>query len=117
MMDVTRGPDGEVVIRIIGIFDNNAARRLAGWLVEVPQQDPVVLDMTHVRDCEDFGLAALAADLGGRDRLVVLGLTRHQERLLGYLGVSLVRAGPTPSPGGRAPSRPPEAPGELDAVS
>jgi len=35
-MDVTRGPGGEVVIRIDGPFDAKAASRLAGWLREVP---------------------------------------------------------------------------------
>jgi hypothetical protein len=89
MMDVTRGAQGEVVIRIDGTFDGKAATRLQGWLVEVPSSDPLVLDFTQVRACEDFGLASVARNLVSRDRLVVRGLTRHQERMLRYLGVEL----------------------------
>lgn len=92
MMDVTRGERGEVVIRIDGTFDAGAAMRLAGWLVEVPQDDALVLDFTRVRDFEDVGLASVADDLVARARLVVKGLNRHQERMLRYLGVDLDRA-------------------------
>jgi STAS domain-containing protein len=92
MMDVTRGVHGEVVIRIDGTFDAKAASRLAGWLVEVPPGAPLVLDFSHVRDCEDFGLAAVAKDLAARDQLVVHGLTRHHERMLKYFGLRLERA-------------------------
>jgi hypothetical protein len=88
-MDVTKGDNGEVVIRIDGTFDAKAASRLAGWLVEVPRDGSLVLDFTQVRICEDFGLAALADDLASRDHLHVRGLTRHQERMLRYLGVVL----------------------------
>jgi anti-anti-sigma regulatory factor len=89
MMDVMRGAQGEVVIRIDGTFDAKAASRLAGWLVEVPREESLVLDFTQVRRCEDFGLASVADDLGARGHLVVRGLTRHQERMLRYLGVEL----------------------------
>ncbi len=91
MMDVTRGGQGEVVIKIDGDFDAKAASRLAGWLVEVPQDDPLVIDFSQVRACEDFGLASVARDLAGRERLVLRGLTRHQERMLRYFGVDLDR--------------------------
>jgi anti-anti-sigma regulatory factor len=90
-MDVTRGERGEVVIRIDGTFDARAATRLTGWLVEVPRGEPLVLDFTQVRTCEDFGLASVATDLAERERLVVRGLTRHQERMLRYFGVDLDR--------------------------
>lgn len=89
MMDVTRGARGEVVIRVDGTFDAKDAARLAGWLAEVPAAGKLVLDFTSVRDCQDFGLAAVASDLAARERLVVRGLTRHQERMLRYLGVDL----------------------------
>jgi anti-anti-sigma regulatory factor len=88
-MDVTRGTRGEVVIRIDGTFDAKAASRLSGWLAEVPAGGPLVLDFSAVRDCQDFGLAQVASDLAARERLVVRGLTRHQERMLRYLGVDL----------------------------
>ncbi len=89
MMDVTHGAHGEVVVHLDGHFDAGAATRLSGWLVEVPSNDPLVLDFTQVRTCEDFGLAAVARDLAARDRLVVRGLTRHHERMLRYFGVKL----------------------------
>jgi anti-anti-sigma regulatory factor len=88
-MDVTRGTRGEVVIRLDGRFDAKAATRLTGWLAEVPAGGPLVLDFTAVRECQDFGLAQVASALQSRDRLVVRGLTRHQERMLRYFGVDL----------------------------
>jgi hypothetical protein len=89
MMDVTRGAGGEVVIRIDGTFDASAASRLAGWLVEVPAGDAIVLDFSRVRECDDFVLTTVAHDLAARERLVVQGLTRHHERMLRYFGVEL----------------------------
>jgi hypothetical protein len=89
MMDVTRGAHGEVVIRLDGTFDGSAASRLSGWLVEVPSDDPLVLDFSAVRTCEDYGLASVARDLVARERLVVRGLTRHHERMLRYFGVTI----------------------------
>jgi hypothetical protein len=96
MMDVTRGAGGEVVIRLDGDFDASAARRLVGWLVEVPCTQPLVLDFSQVRTCEDFGLAAVARDLAGRGGLVVHGLNRHHERMLRYFGVTLDPAAAAP---------------------
>jgi hypothetical protein len=92
MMDVTRGSHGEVVIRVEGRFDTDAAGRLAGWLREIPEQQPVVLEFGH--ECLDVGLAAVAGDLAARESLHVRGLTLHQEKILRYLGVEIAR---TPS--------------------
>ena len=89
MMDVTHGAHGEVVIHIDGNFDASAASRLSGWIVEVPSGQPLVLDFTQVKTCEPFGLAAVARDLAARNPVVVRGLTRHDERMLRYLGVKL----------------------------
>ncbi len=91
MMDVTHGPRGEVVIRIDGPFDAKAADRLAGWLREIPAHEPLVLEFGG-RDFLELGLAVVAADLAARASLVVRGLSRHQEKLLAYLGVELDRA-------------------------
>jgi hypothetical protein len=91
-MDVTRGTRGEVVVRVDGTFDAKAASRLSGWLAEIPLDATLVLDFGAVRDCQDLGLAAVARDLAARDGLAVRGLTRHQERMLRYLGVDLARA-------------------------
>jgi hypothetical protein len=89
-MDVTRGTRGELVIKVDGTFDGRAATRLAGWLAEVPAEDPLVVDFSGVRECQDLGLAAVARGLSSRGpQLSVHGLTRHQERLLRYFGVNL----------------------------
>lgn len=89
-MEVSRGDRGEVVIRVDGTFDGTAATRLAGWLVEVPAGEPLVVDFSGVRAFEDLALASVARGLTGRTQLAVGGLTRHQERLLRYFGVNLV---------------------------
>lgn len=89
MMDVTRGSHGELVIRIDGTFDRQAAIRLSGWLGEVPRNAPVVLDFSRVREFHDFGLAAMAGPLAGLGGVQVLGLGWHQQRLLRYFGVDL----------------------------
>jgi hypothetical protein len=92
MMDVRRGPRGGIVIHIGAAFDAAAATRLAGWLREVPPHEPLVIEFAG-RECHDFGLAQVASDLAKRERLVVRGLSRHQEKLLRYLGVELERGG------------------------
>jgi hypothetical protein len=89
MMDVTRGARGELVIRIDGTFDHQAATRLSGWLGEVPRNADVVLDFSMVREFHDFGLAAMAGPIAGLCGVQVLGLGRHQQRLLRYFGVDL----------------------------
>jgi len=89
MMNVVRGERGEIVVEVNGTFDGKAAARLSGWLGEVPASEPLVVDFTRARGCEDLVLAAVADRLAGRDRVVVRGLGRHQERLLRYFGVSL----------------------------
>lgn len=89
-MEVSRGDRGELIIRVGGTLDGRAAARLAGWLVEVPPGEPLVVDFSGVRECQDLALAAVARGLGGRGgRLAVGGLTRHQERVLRYFGVEL----------------------------
>jgi hypothetical protein len=94
MMDVSQNSRGEVVIRIAGTFDAQAASRLSTWLGEVPPEGHLVLDFTAVRDCYDFGLAAVATELASREGVVVRGLTRHQERMLRYFGVELDHPAP-----------------------
>ncbi len=89
MMNVMRGSRGEIVIRVDGTFDPQAAVRLSGWLGEVPNDAEVTLDFSRARDLQDLGLAAMAGPLAGHGLLHVLGLSYHQRRLLRYLGVNL----------------------------
>jgi anti-anti-sigma regulatory factor len=90
-MDVTRNARGELVIQVDGTFDTQAAARLSGWLGEVPLGSPVVLDFSRVREFHDFGLAAMANQLASRDTVQLVGLGRHQQRLLRYFGLDLDR--------------------------
>lgn len=89
MMDVTRGARGEIVIRVDGTFDPQAALRVSGWLGEVPSGAEVILDFSRASELQDLGLAALAGPLVDHAPLHVLGLSYHQRRLLRYLGVDL----------------------------
>ena len=89
MMNVTRGAGGEIVIRIDGTFDPQAALRLSGRLGEVPAGAELILDFSRARELQDRGLAAMAGPLAGRHPLHVLGLSQHQRRLLRYLGLDL----------------------------
>jgi hypothetical protein len=89
MIDVTRGTRGEIVIRIDGTFDPQAALRLSGRLDEVPVGSEVILDFSRARELQDLGLAAVAGPLAGHGPLHVFGLSHHQRRLLRYLGVDL----------------------------
>ncbi len=78
----------DVVIRMDGMFDVPAARRLAGTLADVTPGMEVYVDLTHVREFNDFGIALLAQAL--RDspaRISLRGLRQHQYRMLRYLGV------------------------------
>lgn len=94
MLDVGRGAGGSFVVRVNGVFDMQAAERLARWLAEIPKESPVTVDFTKVNDCHDFGIAAVAGGLQNRgEHLDVRGLTRHQARLLRYLGVYLAEVG------------------------
>jgi hypothetical protein len=98
MMDVTR-MRGEVTIRVEGEFDSSEACRLAGWLREVPQHEPLVLDFSGTRHCQDHGIATIARELSGRADVRVRGLSRHQEKLLGYFGIDLRAAAASPAAG------------------
>ena len=63
MMNVTRGAGGEIVIRIDGTFDPQAALRLSGRLGEVPAGAEVIVDFSRARELQDLGLAMMAASL------------------------------------------------------
>jgi anti-anti-sigma regulatory factor len=92
MMDVKRGEAGEVLIRIEGIFDRNAAARLSRWISGVPRATPLVIDFSRVDDLQDVGVATVAQQLVGHSGVALRGLGRHQLRLLRYCGLELPRA-------------------------
>jgi len=87
MMDLSRSDGGEVVIRVEGTFDRNAAVRLARHLCDLPPAAPLVIDFSQVDHFHDVGVAAVAKELAGHSGVAVRGLGRHQLRLLRYCGV------------------------------
>jgi hypothetical protein len=75
------------VIRLEGVFDVPAARRLAAEL-DGETYGEVRIDMTRVREFHDFGVALLAQTIAGRSApTAVVGLHEHHLRLLRYLGI------------------------------
>ena len=79
--------EAKTVIRMEGIFDVAAARRLAHKLDDLRFTD-VRIDLTRVREFHDFGVALLAQSIAGRHApTAVLGLQEHHLRLLRYLGI------------------------------
>lgn len=75
-----------LTIRMDGVFDVPAARRLADTL-EAQNGRSVHVDLTRVREFHDFGVALLARVLAGRRTTTVAGLGQHHVRLLRYLGI------------------------------
>ena len=77
-----------LLLRVDGVLDVPAARRVAEAVAAVGQGSTVQLDLSRVREFHDLGVAALAQaleELGGR--VAVTGLCQHQLRLLRYLGI------------------------------
>jgi hypothetical protein len=76
------------LLRIEGVFDVAAAQRVSRALSEGAVDDPVHVDLTHVREFHDFGVAFLAQALAARPRhVVVRGHRQHHRRLLRYLRI------------------------------
>jgi hypothetical protein len=76
------------LLRLEGVFDVAAAQKVARALVDGDRDDPVHVDLTHVREFHDFGVAFLAQALATRPRHVrIRGLRQHHRRLLRYLGI------------------------------
>ena len=85
-MTVNEEPE-RTVIRLEGVFDVPAARRVAEALDDARYGD-VRIDLTRVREFHDFGVALLAQSIAGRRApTAVLGLHEHHLRLLRHLGI------------------------------
>jgi ABC-type transporter Mla MlaB component len=79
--------EARTVIRMEGVFDVPAAKKLAVELDEMRFAD-VRIDLTRVREFHDFGVALLAHCIAGRHApTTVIGLQEHHLRLLRYLGI------------------------------
>ncbi len=78
-----------LVVRLDGVFDIAAAHRVLRLLAEATPGAEVYIDVTHVREFHDHGVAKLAEGLVETPlRVSVRGLRNHQYRMLRYLGVS-----------------------------
>lgn len=76
------------VIRLEGVFDGLAARRLEALLVEADAGVRLHVDLTQVREFHDFGIAVLSHALTrSRAHVMLRGLRHHQIRVLRYFGV------------------------------
>ena len=74
---------------VIGLFDECAAQRLAADLDSIGPAARVHVDFAQAKALSDQSLAQVALALSRRPRQAsVSGLTRHQLRVLEYLGVA-----------------------------
>jgi hypothetical protein len=82
-------PQNEVRVELADVFDVPTARRVEEAIAHAAPGSHLCVDLSHVREFRDFGIAILAQALKhrGGTRVALRGLRRHQERLLGYFGV------------------------------
>src|SRR3990172_1696202 len=84
----------ERVVRVDGVFDVPAARRLEQVLERAHDGEAIRVDLTQVREFHDFGFAILAQALKhGTRRVALEGLRRHQVTMLRYFGADPARFG------------------------
>ena len=83
----------EITLRLDGVLDVPAARRLERAIADLRPGAAVRIDLTHVRESHDFGIAVLAQTLKHLDsvRVVLQGLCAHQARMMRYFGVDADR--------------------------
>lgn len=72
-------------IRVTGVLDIGEALRLANSIMETWDGAELSVDLRAARETHDAAVVALARALGSRKGTIV-GLSRHHERLLGYVG-------------------------------
>ena len=79
---------GSLVIRMDGAFDTESAQAIGRELAALPEASEVYIDLSHVRQFHDRGVAVLGDILAATHaRVSVRGLRQHQYRMLKYLGV------------------------------
>jgi hypothetical protein len=80
----------EGLIEIRGVFDQQAARRIADAIADLEDHGELRVDLTQVREFLPVGVAALARTISGGTRgvrVVLAGLRSSQIQMLRYLGV------------------------------
>lgn len=82
-------PPFDAVFSIAGAFDPFAASQLRARLAELPREACVMLDFSRASAVSDLALAVLASafEAPRHPRVVLRGMTHHQERVLRYLGI------------------------------
>jgi hypothetical protein len=81
-------PEREVRIRLAPRFTAEGVAAIHLLLDGLLPGTRVDLDFSGVRECQEEALLLLAREVQtGRGRFVLRGVTRHQARLFGYLGV------------------------------
>ena len=87
-MTFQQAAQGPFVIRLEGVFDGGAARRLESLLADASPDARVAIDLTQVREFHDYGIAVLGhALLESPAKVTVRGLRHHHVRVLRYFGV------------------------------
>ncbi len=88
----------DITFRLDGVFDVRVARRLERMIEEAPAGATVRVDLSKVRDFDDFGVAVLAQTLKHLQGVSVRlqGLRTHQARLMRYFGVDARRFAAAP---------------------
>jgi hypothetical protein len=99
-----QGASAGLTIRIEGVFDVPAARRVCELLGSPLADGRVAVDLTHVSEFHDPGLAVLAEALAaaGPSRVALHGLRQRQVRMLRYLGAAPAAIGAAERPVERA---------------
>jgi hypothetical protein len=72
-------------IRVTGVLDMSEALRLADVVSRCADGAALSVDLRSARETHDAAVVALARALGER-HVAIVGLSRHHERLLGYVG-------------------------------
>jgi len=88
------GEQFDAIVSITDAFDPIAASKLRARLSVMSPDACVLLDLSRALEVADLALAVLADALATapHPRVLVRGLTQHQERLLRYLGVAEIVA-------------------------
>ncbi len=84
-----RTSDGALTLELGQSFASEDAARIHELIQRSAPGTAVEIDFHRVRECQDSALALLARDLAApAHHVAVRGMSQHQQRLLGYLGVS-----------------------------
>lgn len=84
MLETQRSEEREPVITLEGVFDDGEARRLLEAVSTLPRWVKVRIDFHEVEFVDEYAFASFAGAAGPGVELV--GLSRHLDRLLRYMG-------------------------------